>query len=64
MVLNKACNLASTVTHHAANMDEGGAFAGDPPFRERIRLHLKDARRLYRGEKSFNLLRHDISPGG
>jgi hypothetical protein len=64
LTVDKARNLARSVPHHAASMDESGTFAGDPPLGERIRLHLKDSRGLNGGEEGFNLLRHNISPNG
>ena len=59
LAVDEARNLARAVTHCAANVDEGGAFTGDAPLGERIRLHLKDGRGLNGGEESFNLLRHN-----
>jgi hypothetical protein len=64
LALDKARNLARAITHRAANTDERGAFAGDTPLGERIRLHLKDRRGLNGGEEGFNLQRHNFFPVG
>ena len=55
----KVCPTSGAVTHHPAKVDKGGAFTGDAPLGERIRLHLKDGRGLNGGEEGFNLLRHN-----